>query len=77
MKYPNGDLAHIGDRVRLGNEEGIVVCSIDTEEYSEEHPKEQWSYLGKGVMVEFRKFGLIHYEEPENDLRLIARAKPS
>ena len=41
---------------------------------SDEHSKAQWSYLKRGVMIEFPKYGLIHYEEPESDLKLIARA---
>lgn len=74
MKYCDGQDVHVGDRVRLGDDDsGVVVCSIDTKEYTEAHPREQWSYLGKGVMIEFKKYGLIHYEEPEIDLQLIAR----
>lgn len=52
----------------------MVVAVIGAGEYSEEHPEAQWGYLGKGAMVEFAKYGLIHYEEPEEpDLELIAR----
>ncbi len=75
MKYFDGQEVFIGDRVRLGDDDGgIVVCSIDRGEYSDEHPREKWSYLGKGVMIEFPLFGLIHYEEPEEDLVLISRS---
>jgi len=75
MKYPDGQDVRVGDRVRLGDDEGgVVVCSIDTAEYTPEHPAAQWSYLGRGVMISFPKFGLIHYEEPESDLCFIGRA---
>ena len=76
MKYPDGQEVRLGDRVKLGrNEQGIVVASIDTNEYNPEHPAAQWSYLKKGVMIEFSgTYGLIHYEEPDADLQLIARA---
>jgi hypothetical protein len=75
MKYPDGQEVRLGDRVKLGADDaGIVVASIDTNEYSSEHPATQWSYLKKGVMVEFPSYGLIHYETPEPDLQLIARA---
>jgi hypothetical protein len=37
-------------------------------------PEAQWSYFGKGVMISFPLYGLIHYEEPEPDLQLISRA---
>lgn len=74
MKYPDGQEVRLGDRVKLGQDDGgVVVASIDTNEYSDEHSKAQWSYLKKGVMIEFPKHGLIHYEQPEPDLRLIAR----
>ena len=77
MKYPDGQDVRLGDRVKLGQDDGgMVVASMDTDEYSDEHPKAQWSYLKKGVMIEFPQYGLIHYEEAEPDLRLVSRSKP-
>jgi hypothetical protein len=73
MKYPDGQLAHIGDLVGLGKHSGCVVCSIDTNEYSEEHSFDQWGYLKEGVMIEFPELGLIHYVDPEPNLRLLGR----
>jgi hypothetical protein len=74
MKYADGEEARLGDRVTLGDgAEGAVVVSIDTDEYAIGHPKSQWAYLKRGIMVEFPKYGLIHYEEAEPDLRLIER----
>ncbi len=74
MKYSDGQDVKIGDKVKLGDDTGgVVVCSIDTGDYSEEHPESAWAYLKKGVMISFPKFGLIHYEEPEEDLQLISR----
>jgi hypothetical protein len=74
MKYSDGQDVMLGDRVRLGDDDGgIVVSSIDTGEYSAEAPESDWSYLKKGVVIRFPKFGLIHYEKPEPDLALIAR----
>ena len=76
VKYPDGDEVRLGDRVKLGEDSGgVVVCSIDTGEYSDNHPKEQWGYLKKGVMIEFPLFGLIHFEEPDPGLKLLARGK--
>ena len=75
MKYPDGKEAHLGDKVRLGqDEEGVVVCSIDTGEYSDKYPEEQWGYLQRGVLINFPNSGLIHYEEPDSDLSLIKQA---
>jgi hypothetical protein len=74
MKYADGQDVMLGDKVRLGDDDGgIVVCSIDTGEYSAEAPESDWSYLKKGVVIRFPKFGLIHYEKPEPNLALIAR----
>jgi len=68
-------VVRLGDKVRLGrDDEGVVVCSIDGGENSDEHPEAQWGYLKKGVMIKFPIYGLIHYEEPEPDLQLIARS---
>lgn len=76
MKYADGQDVRLGDKVKLGKDEGgVVVCSIDTGEFSNDCPEAQWGYLKKGVMINFPLYGLIHYEEPETDLQLIARAQ--
>ena len=74
MRYSNGKLAKLGDRVRLGDREGTVVFSIDTDEFSHAYPRESWAYLGRGIMIEVRDIGLIHYTDSEADLQFIARA---
>ena len=74
MKYYSGEEARLGDRVKLGTDEnGIVVCSIDTNEYSDEFPVEVRDVFHEGVVIKFQKFGIIHYVEPEPDLILVAR----
>jgi hypothetical protein len=73
MLYPDGTLAKLGDRVRLGNVEGTVIFSIDTDEYSPENPREQWGYLGSGVGIHFEAYGIIHYQSPEEDLKFVSR----
>lgn len=76
MKYPTGEEVHVGDRVRLwGGCHGLVVASMDTDEYSTEHPKEHWDYLGRGVVIDSDRAGLIHYPEADEDLELLERAK--
>jgi hypothetical protein len=74
MKYAEGAEARLGDRVELwdGNV-GVVVCSIDTNEYSASYPREAWAQLGAGVLILFEKAGLIHYEVPERTMRLLSR----
>jgi hypothetical protein len=75
MKYSDGQEVRLGDMVALGSDQqGIVVCSIDTGEYSDAYPRDQWGYLDPGVLIEFPSYGLIHYKEPEAGLRLVAHA---
>lgn len=76
MRYPDGKEVRLGDRVKLGRDlGGIVVCSIDTNEYSASYPEAQWAYLKRGVMINFPLYGLVHYEEPEEDLELLKRGQ--
>ena len=51
------------------------MCSMDDDVYTDAYPREQWAYVRTGVMIEFPKWGLIHYETPEPDLKLISRAE--
>jgi hypothetical protein len=45
MKYADGQEVKLGDRVKLEQDEGgLVVASMDTDEYSSQHPKAQWGY---------------------------------
>lgn len=73
MNYADGQQVKVGDRLRFDDDEGVVVCSIDTDEYSEAFPKKDWGYLGRGVMACFPKSGLIYFEETDLDLHLVAR----
>lgn len=73
MRYVDGQEVMLGDLVKLGSYDGIVVCSIDRGEYTEDFTEEQWGYLGKGGLINFPKLGLIHYTEPEKDLKLVSR----
>jgi hypothetical protein len=74
MNYADGTPVMVGDVVRLGEDrEGVVVCSIDDGVYTEDHPNGAWNYLGRGVMIKFPRWGLIHYVTPEPGLQLIAR----
>jgi hypothetical protein len=80
MNYCSGEHVRAGDHVFLGRGEGgegRVVCSIDDAAYTPEHLGSDWAYLQSGVMIEFRAFGLVHYTEPDPDLRLVAREAPS
>lgn len=74
MRYADGQIVRIGDQVELwaGND-GVVVCSLDTDEYTESYPRRDWEYLGKGVLVLSEQGGLMHYPEPNEEMRLRKR----
>ncbi len=74
MKYPSGKEAQLGDVVRVGeSDEGHVVCSIDSDEFSYRFPNTEWGYLRQGILVEFERFGLVHYRQPEHGMVLLSR----
>ena len=74
MNYPDGTKVMIGDKLTLWEGcFGSVVCSIDDGQYTQEYLEERWSYLGKGVLIDSNKAGLIHYTEPEDSFKLTAR----
>jgi len=64
----------IGDEVHVFEDcTGVVVCVIDSGEYSSEFPEEDWAYLEKGVLIRTSSGRLIHFIEPDEDLCLIKR----
>lgn len=76
MKYADGQDVLLGDIVQLWDEcNGVVVCSIDTDEYTTVYPKEEWEYLRSGVLILTDKAGLLHYIEADEDLTLLERKK--
>ena len=76
MKYSDGHEAMLGDVIAIdGSHRGTVVACIDRAEYSQEHPREQWSYLGKGIMVNTDFGGLVHYTDgTQEHMALVSRA---
>ena len=77
MNYPDGTEARLGDRVRFSNgDEGVIVFSLDTDEYAADFGKAEWEYLGQGVMVRTVQGALVHYEDPNAGvISLVERAK--
>jgi hypothetical protein len=64
MKYADGVEIQRGDRVQLfGMQTGVVVFSVDTDEYSDEFPKDEWAYLKSGVMVKTADGALVHVDD--------------
>jgi hypothetical protein len=73
--FAKGKQIRLGDRVTVANRvTGIVVFSIDTDEYSPEFPKADWEYLGHGIMVRTENAGLVYIAElsnPDEDIEII------
>ena len=62
----NGRLIRLGDRISVGSaEQGVVVFSLDTDEFAEGFPKAEWEYLGRGIMVLMDGMGLVFLDTPE------------
>ena len=74
MKYPDGKEVLLGDKVELweGNK-GVVVGDLDKAQYSSGYAKEDWEYLGSGILVTSQQAGLTHYRAPEKTMRLLSR----
>ena len=75
MKYPNGQDVRLGDRVKLGQDDGGGRGFDRQNAYRSEYSKLNGVISRRAYWIEFRRYGLIHYEQPEPDLQLIARAQ--
>jgi len=65
LKYADGTVAHVGDRVRIINgDRGVVLASIDTGEYSSEVTKQEWEHLETGIIVRTDAGAIVHFEDP-------------
>jgi hypothetical protein len=74
MQYVDGRPVELGDRVRLWADcTGTVVCAIDNNAYLDSYPREEWSYLGRGVLIHTDDRQIFHYLEPDEDLALVER----
>ncbi len=75
MNYADGQPIKLGDRVKLdGDSGGVVVCVMDTGEYSAEFPEAHWGYLKEGVLLKLPTYGLVHCTTVDSDLVLLSRA---
>lgn len=64
MKYEDGTEMKLGDKVLISEKyHGVIVADIDNAEYLESNPKEQWEYLGSGVIIDTDFGGLVHYQQ--------------
>ena len=74
--YCSGDEIRAGDRVRCADWTGRVVFVLATGSFAPGYTSDDWSYLGRGFMVEYDQTGLVFEEQADEDLELVARAEP-
>lgn len=74
LRYFDGEEVYLGDEVIADDSEGIVVGVIDSGQFSDDFQAD-WSHLGRGMLVETKKWGLIHYPETDEDVIFVKRAK--
>jgi hypothetical protein len=77
MKYADGKDIEPGDVVQIDRiYRGLVIASMDTGKYLQDH--EQWEYLGQGIMVDTDFGGPVHYtSEAADHLVLLHRPTPA
>jgi hypothetical protein len=74
--YCSGDDIRAGDRVRCAAWTGRVAFVLGTGSFAAGYSPADWSYLGRGFMVEYDQAGLVFAERADTDLVLVARAEP-
>jgi len=76
VNYGTGEEIRLWDRLApWPGCSGVVVASFDTDEYSQRFPREHWSYLKQGILVDTTQAGLIHYPEADSELTLVRRGE--
>ena len=75
--YCSGDDIRAGDRVRCGDWAGVVVFVLGTGSFAPGFNPADWSYLGRGFMVEYDQAGLVFAVAADADLELVARGGPA
>jgi hypothetical protein len=63
----NGKLIGLGDRVAVGN--GITGVGV----FSADFPRDDWGYLGGGIMVKTERADVIHLDASDEDLDIITK----
>jgi hypothetical protein len=73
--YCSGQEIRVGDHVTSADWSGIIVFVLASESYAPGYPAEEWSYLGRGFMVEFDRMGPVFYDVADGDLVLVQRSQ--
>lgn len=76
MKYTDGNQVKVGDYVLIDKRlHGVVVANMDGDEYSNEYPKEIWSHLVSGILIDTDFGGLVHYDQNRQKGEMIELVK--
>lgn len=74
MEYQDKNEAMVGDTIEMVSREiGTVVASLDSGNYSDDYPKSDWEYLNEGLLVDSDSFGLLHFTDNSELVRLVRR----
>ena len=74
MRYADFNEARLGDEVAIDDiYKGVVVASLDTDEYSVRCPRKEWAHLGKGVVIDTNFAGLVHYPDGDQEHIVLVR----
>ena len=68
MNYLDGNEMLVGDIVIADDSHGVVVCVIESQQFTAEYPAAAWAYLEKGVLIVTENLGLIHYPVADEDI---------
>jgi hypothetical protein len=75
--YCSGNDIRVGDQVHCANWSGVVMFVLGTGSFASGYDPADWLHLGSGFMVEYGRVGLVFSEQADEDLVLVARAKPA
>ena len=73
--YCSGDEIQVGDRVTCAAWTGVFVFVLGTESFADGYTSEGWSYLGRGIMIQYDQAGMVFSEEAVEDLVVVARSQ--
>ena len=74
--YYSGDEVRVGDRATTGAWHGFVVFVLASGSFDPRFRPADWSYLGRGFMVQFDEVRSVFYRRAEPDLFLASVAEP-
>ena len=75
MKYATEETVCLGDKVIIsGLGRGTVAAIISDGVYSSSFPKEEWGYLGCGILISTNEAGVIHFKDLNSDILFFERS---